>query len=383
MNPESVTSSTKLCPTCGTRVAQDAKKCLVCGAELGSSDNAAQSAKVVQGSRMPTITLNLPSAIGLLALFLAIGAILVYFALRQTPEAIVPLTPTSSPSATLPPSDTPTEPPPTLTSTPEPSPTPITYMVQDGDTCIGIAGFFSVSVQSIVTLNNLAAACNLTPGQALLIPQPTPTTTPLPSATLSSGERTEAACEKIEYVVQEDDTLGSISSNYGVPMDAIREENGLPGDTVFLGQEITIPLCRRYATPGPSPTPTPPPPYAAPNPLLPADGAPFTSADDLITLQWASVGTLRDNEAYAVTITDITAGTGEKVTDYVNDTKYIITTDLRPVDNVPHVFRWWVGVVRQVGTDDDGNPLWEEAGSTSTIRTFSWTNTIIVSSPEP
>lgn len=383
MNPESVSSSTKLCPTCGTRVALDAKKCLVCGADLGSSDNAAQSAKVVQGSRMPTITLNLPSAIALLALFLAIGAILVYFALRQTPEVIVPSTPTLTFTATLVPSETATELPPTLTSTPEPSPTPITYIVQDGDTCIGIAGFFSVSVQSIVTMNNLAAACNLTPGQGLLIPQPTPTTTPLPSATLSSNERTEAACEKIQYVVEEDDTLGSISSNYGVPMEAIREENGLPGDTVFLGQEITIPLCRRFATPGPSPTPTPPAPYAAPNPLLPADGAPFTSIDDTVTLQWASVGTLRENEAYAVTIIDVTAGSGDKIIDFVNDTKYVITTDLRPDDNLPHIFRWWVGVVRQVGSDDDGNPLWEDAGSTSVIRVFSWTNTIVSSSPQP
>jgi LysM repeat protein len=384
MNPESITSTTKLCPTCGTRVALDAKKCLVCGADLGYSENSAQSAKVVQGSRMPTVTLNLPSAIGLLALFLAIGAVLVLLALRQTPEVIAPLTPTSSSTTTFMPTDTPTELPPTQTTTPEPSPTPITYMVREADTCIDIAAFFKVSVQSIVTLNNLPAACdNLSIGQSLLIPQPTPTITPLPTATLSSGERTEAACEKIEYVVQQEDTLGSISSNYGVPMDAIREENGLTGDTVFLGQEITIPLCRRFATPGPSPTPTPPPPYTAPNPLLPADGAPFTSSDDTITLQWASVGTLRDNEAYAVTIIDVTAGTGEKLIDYVNDTKYIIPNNLRPNDNVPHVFRWWVGVVRQVGTDEDGNPLWEDAGAMSVIRDFSWTNTVLASTPEP
>jgi LysM repeat protein len=149
-----------------------------------------------------------------------------------------------------------------------------------------------------------------------------------------AGERTEAAFRKIEYQVQQEDTLGSISATYGVPMEAIREENGLPGDTVFLGQEITIPLCRRFATPGPSPTATPPPPYTAPNPLLPADGAPFTSADNTITLQWASVGTLRDNEAYAVTILDVTSGSGEKLVDYVNDTKYIVPDDLRPNDNV-------------------------------------------------
>lgn len=384
MNPDTTPSNTKLCPTCGTRIASDATKCLVCGADLSSANKTDQSSKVVQGSRMPTITLNLPAAVGLLALFLAIGAILVYFALRQTPEVIVPLTPTSTATATSPPSETPTDVPPTQTSTPEPSPTPVTYQVQAGDNCSGIAVLFDVSIQSIVTLNNLPAACdNLSIGQTLLIPQPTPTITPLPSATLSSVERTEAACEKVEYEVQENDTLGSISANYGVPMEAIREENGLTGDTVFVGRTIVIPLCRRFATPGPSPTATPPPPYAAPNPLLPADGAPFTSGDETITLQWASVGTLSDNEAYAVTIIDVTAGTGEKLVDYVNDTKYIVPDTMRQEDNVPHIFRWWVGVVRQSGTDDDGNPIWVEAGAASEIRDFSFTNIQIPTTPSP
>jgi LysM repeat protein len=218
-------------------------------------------------------------------------------------------------------------------------------LVQLGDTCLGIAAFFGVSVQSIVTMNNLPAACdNLTENQPLFIPHPTPTTTPLPSATLSNLEETEVACEKIEYEVQENDTLGSISSNYGVPMDAIREENGLPGDTVLLGQRIIIPLCRRAAISGPTPTPTSPPPYPAPNLLLPADGAPFSLADETITLQWASVGTLRDNEAYMITVIDATAGAGEKVIDYATDTKFIIQSTLRPNDTA-HIFRWSIGVV--------------------------------------
>ena len=48
---------------------------------------------------------------------------------------------------------------------------------------------------------------------------------------------------------------------------AIREENGMTSDSVFLGQSLTIPLCRRYATPGPTPTATPPPPYPALEPF--------------------------------------------------------------------------------------------------------------------
>src|SRR4030042_190259 len=159
MTSETTTTATKICPTCGTRLNEDATRCLVCGADLASTDNVNQSTRVVQGSRMPSIKLGLPAAIGLLAIFLGIGAVIVFFALRQAPQA--------------------------------------------NETCIGIALFYNVSVQSIVSLNNLPTACDtLYISQPLLIPQPTPTVTPLPSATYRQGEQTEAACEKVEYIVQ-------------------------------------------------------------------------------------------------------------------------------------------------------------------------------------
>lgn len=385
MTPDTnTTQPTKLCPTCGTRLANDAARCLVCGADLGNIEKPAQPTKAIQGSRMPSITLSLPAAIGLLALFLAIGAIMVYFAVRTTPEVIIEMTPTNTLTTTPTPTDTTTPPPPTNTNTPEPSPTPSSYLVQEDDTCLEIAAFFGISVESLVTLNNLPIACDtLSIGQTLLIPQPTPTNTPLPSATYSIAEQTEAACEKVTYVVQENDTLGSISANYDVPMDAIREENGLPGDNVLLGQSITIPLCRRFATPGPSPTPTLPPPYPAPNLLLPADGAPFTIADNSITLQWASVGTLREDEAYTVYVEDATAGQGVTLLDYVTDTRYIIPGTFRPTENRAHAFYWWVVVVRQTGIDESGIPVWENAGSASAKRVFTWTGGGALATPTP
>jgi LysM repeat protein len=256
--------------------------------------------------------------------------------------------------------------------------------VKANDTCIGIAAFFGTSVQSIVTLNNLPAACDtLKIGQELLIPQPTPTATALPSATYSPAEQTEAACQKVEIIVQSTDTLGSISANYNVPMEAIKEENGLPGDTVYLGQPLVIPLCRQFATPGPTPTATPPPPYAAPNLLLPTNGAPFTIADDAITLQWASVGSLLVNEAYRVTIEDLTAGQGPTLIDQVTDTKYILPATIRPTDRSAHVFSWYVEAVRISGSDESGNPVWSNAGAASAPRYFSWTGAPPAITPTP
>ncbi|PWB50962.1 MAG: hypothetical protein C3F13_15790 [Anaerolineales bacterium] len=385
MTPETNTTPMKLCPTCGTRVKEDATRCLVCGADLTNTEKTAQSTKVVQGSRMPSITISLPAALGLLALFLGIGAVIVFFALRQTPEAAVPPTATSTETPTATTTQTATITPlPTLTSTPEPSPTPITYMVKANDTCISIAAFFNTSVQSIVTLNNLPAACNtLYINQPILIPQPTPTASPMPSATYSLVEQTEAACEKVEIIVQSTDTLGSISAIYNVPMDAIREENGLPNDTVYLGQPLVIPLCRQFATPGPSPTATPPPPYAAPNLLLPANGAPFSLADDSITLQWAAVGSLNTNEAYQVTIEDLTSGMGPSLIDQVTDTKYLVSSTLRPTDGIAHIFSWIIEVVRITGSDESGNPMWTSAGIASTPRYFSWIGAPSVITPTP
>ncbi len=366
---------------------EDATRCLVCGADLTTTEKSDQSAKVVQGSRMPAITLSLPAAIGLLALFLVIGAIIVYFALKQKPQAIVDAgtSPTATITATATGTQTPTITPlPTLTGTPEPSPTPITYMVKENDTCISIAAFFDTSVQSIVTLNNLPAACNtLYINQPILIPQPTPTASPMPSATYSQAEQTEAACEKVEIIVQSTDTLMSISNNYNVPMDAIRQENGLTGDTVFLGQPLVIPLCRKFATPGPTPTATLPPPYAAPNLLLPANGAPFTIADDSITLQWASVGSLLESEAYRVTIEDLTSGKGPTLVDQVTDTKYLVPSTVRPSDGVAHIFSWTVEVVRSSGSDESGNPLWTSAGAVSDPRYFSWIGAPTAATPTP
>lgn len=373
MSPEKISKPTKLCPTCGTRVSEDAVRCLVCGTDLSSSEKTTRSTKTVQGSRMPAVTLSLPAALGMLALFLAIGAILVYFALSRTTQPAAALPPTATVTLTPTGTSSPTPVTPTQTFTPEPSPTPFTYIVQDGDLCGAIAFQFKVSIPSIVLLNNLPADCgSLFVGQKLLIPQPTPTPTPQPTATLGAAEATEAACEKVEYTVQNQDTLSSISFNYQVPVEAIKEYNGLVNDVVRFGQQLVIPLCRRNAPAGPTPTPTPPPPYPAPNLLLPPDGAVFMSADDIVTLQWAAVGTLRENEAYAVTIIDVTGGENRSMVDYVTDTKLIVPTDFRPTDNLPHAMRWYIVPVRQVGTDTDGNPIWEAAGVASAERVFVW-----------
>jgi LysM repeat protein len=311
---------------------------------------------------------------------LLVGASLVFFGLRAggrvvepTPIASPTETPTASPipTATLLPTDVPS-------ATPQP---PFDYTVQSGETCGGIAFSFGISVQSIVIQNNLASTCPLSEGQVLKIPFPTATPPPAATTTPLPADATVQACDKVAITVQENDTLSSISLNYAVSMAAIKDFNGLATDNVYLGQPLLIPLCMRAATPGPTPTATLPPPYPAANLLLPADGAAFTLANDIVTLQWASVGVLRDGEAYQVIVEDLTASRTRRLTDYVTDTKYIVPTTFRPRDNVAHVLRWWISPVRQAGTDEQGQAIWVSAGATSERRVFSWTGVAVEGTP--
>ena len=331
---------------------------------------------------MPQITLSLPMVIIMLAVFLGIGATLVYFALQRTGRVVEPTT-TPTPTTTSTPTLTPTPVTPTPTASPMPSPTPFSYTVAAGDTCLVIAARFEISVASIVRLNNLPAACTIFPNDELLIPYPTPTPTSFPTATLSGIEATRAACDSVSYTVEDGDTLSDIATNYAVPMTAIQDYNGLPTNVVYSGMQLIIPLCERAATPGPSPTPIPPPPYLAPNLLLPADGQAFGLQDDTVTLQWASVGELNNNERYAVMVEDITEGEARKLTQYVSDTKFIVPSSFRANDNIPHVYRWRVMTVRQAGTDDDGNVIWDTAGAVSDPRVFSWIGEALEETPEP
>lgn len=373
MSPENTPQTTKICPTCGTRLGINATRCSVCGSNLAPSV-AVASNKAISGPRIPEVTLSLPLVFGLAVLLLVIGAGVVFAVLKAmgekaplTAAAAATITPTrtATGTATLTPTTTSTGTPiPTLT--PEP---PVEYKVAASDTCLGIALTYNVTVNSIEQLNG--SSCNiLTVGQTLKIPRPSPTPQPSLTSTPNATERAIQECETVDYVVKDGDTLGGIAGAYAVSQESVRVYNNLPSDVVISGQKLIIPKCEQILE---TRTPTPIPPYGAPDLLLPADGTAFTSPSDVITLQWSSVGELRQSELYAITIEDVTAGEARKWTDYRSDQKFIVPQEYRPTDNTPHVYRWTVLSVRQTSTDKaTGAPVYEPAGAVSVQRVFTW-----------
>ncbi len=135
-----------------------------------------------------------------------------------------------------------------LSGTPVPFPTtaptdatlpPFDYTVVDGDTCASIGMAFGVSINSIVTTNNLPANCIISVGQHLMIPYPTPTSGQ--SSAYSSAELASFP----SYTVQPDDTLAKIAESYNVSVDDIVQANSLPNNnTVVTGSTLIIPITR-------------------------------------------------------------------------------------------------------------------------------------------
>jgi LysM repeat protein len=331
---------------------------------------------------MPTITLSIPLILVVLVIFIGLGGGLTYSALNMTGGLYQP-TDAPTPTNTLAPTGTATPELPTATATGLPSPTPFSYIVQDGDVCSGIAYTFNVSVQSIILENGLDSSCTVSVGMQLSIPQPTPTATPLASNTPSSDIATVEACEKAYHTVQEDETLSLISYYYEVPIEYIMEWSGKSVDVAYYGETLIIPLCLRSSVAGATVTPSPAPDYPAPELLRPRNGEAFTLENDTVSLQWAAVGELRDNEYYLVTVVDVTAGQNNPLTIAVQDTKLVVPESLRPTDGTPHIFMWSVVPVVQVGVDEDGNPRYREGGPSSQPSYFTWVGSALQGSPEP
>lgn len=102
------------------------------------------------------------------------------------------------------------------------------YVVKSGDTLYSIALRYDTTPNAIINKNNLTSSV-LTIGQQLIIP----------SNPESTGE--DDITTNNTYVVQNGDSLYSISRMYGISVDDIKNANNLTSNILTIGQVLTIP----------------------------------------------------------------------------------------------------------------------------------------------
>lgn len=276
-------------------------------------------------------------------------------------------------------------------SSPTPGPTAATirYKVKAGDTLTFIADKYHVSIRSIMLANGMKDE-TIRIGEELIIPLPTPTppggasappfpgTTPTPISLESPPPSAEAAGTPgvIRYTVRSGDTLIGIAAVTGSTVNAIRIANELDGDTIIVGQVLTVPVGAWTPSPVPTQTPntTPTPTsqfaYPAPNLKFPPDAYSFRGSKDVPVLEWLSPAILKPNEFYVVHV-DYTAGGGIK--SYPITVKQGTSLKLDPTLYYPGAnpngtrYSWYVVIVSQL---PGSQPMAQSP--LSATRTFVW-----------
>ena len=112
-----------------------------------------------------------------------------------------------------------------------------TYKVKSGDTLVGIAHKFGVSMMTLWWANKLDSKDALHVGQTLKIPPVT----------------------GLVYTVKASDTLDAVAAHYKVKPSEIVALNGLADPTLVVGQVLVLPGAKGAPIPTPKPTPKPKP----------------------------------------------------------------------------------------------------------------------------
>jgi cell wall-associated NlpC family hydrolase len=136
-----------------------------------------------------------------------------------------------------------------------------TYVVRPGDTLYQISLRYGVSADAIAATNSLGDASRIIPGQVLKIPRQQ--TGPGIRGTSHENSTTSQPALIAVHRVRSGDTLLGLAWRYGVPVEAIKQANGLWTTVILPGQQLAIPtrgavaaLARRHA-PVPQPIPVP------------------------------------------------------------------------------------------------------------------------------
>ncbi len=143
----------------------------------------------------------------------------------------------------------------------------VTHIVQPGETLFLIGLRYGLLWTTIQKANGLPSE-KVYAGQSLIIPlgdaaSPTETPIPEPTATATPEPPAEAPTAVppagTTHTVQHGETLFTIGLKYGLLWTTIQKANGLPGATIYAGQQLFIPASNAGYEPPAVVAPPPPP----------------------------------------------------------------------------------------------------------------------------
>lgn len=125
---------------------------------------------------------------------------------------------------------------------------PESYVVQSGDTLIGTANRFGLSVTQLATYNNLSSRADLLRGQKLWLVSgkvTAPATTPAAAST----KPTKSSAATKNYKVKPGDGLIALSRQFNVPTTTLATLNNIrTTDSLYVGQNLKVPANVDFTT---------------------------------------------------------------------------------------------------------------------------------------
>ncbi len=120
---------------------------------------------------------------------------------------------------------------------------PMTHTVVRGDTVFAIAKKYGSTITAILTANAIGSNALIFPGQKLVIPGGTATSSP-PSGSSQTTQPSAPASSPsgTTYTVVRGDTVFAIAQRFGSTVSTILTANGIPSNAIiYIGQKLVIP----------------------------------------------------------------------------------------------------------------------------------------------
>lgn len=111
-----------------------------------------------------------------------------------------------------------------------------TYKVKDGDNLWTIASLHGITLDELLQVNDIARDETIYEGDEINVPDRSDLFDGADDVNNSIG----ASESSLEYVVQTGDTLSGIAVRSGVPLENLKRDNRLTGDTIYAGQKLNL-----------------------------------------------------------------------------------------------------------------------------------------------